>query len=286
MNSFLEEFRDFTVKNNLNVIRASLKTDDGDTETLEIRQDIRCRNVYSVSKAFTMTAVGILCDRGILSVDERITDIFSGRLPESTDPRFEKETVESALLHRAGFPEAFMDIDVHNTMYYGRDFLAGMFSEPPVYTPGEKEIYTDASYYLLSRIVSEKTGLGLDDFLWNELLADMDFAEMAWSHCPGGYAIGATGMYIHTEDMIKLGVLYRDGGLFGGKRFISKEWVDTVLKKRYCFEWNGNRSIFYKGGMYGQMLLVCPSPASVLAVQSYGVDSSAFVEFTEQYYKI
>ena len=286
MNGFLEAFREFAVKNNLNVIRASLKICDGDTETLEIRQDIRCRNVYSVSKAFTMTAIGMLCDKGIISLNERISDIFSGKLPENTDPRFEKATVEDALLHRAGFPEVFMDIDAHSTMYYGSDFLSRMFSGPPAYEPGEKEIYTDASYYLLSRIVSKKTGLGLDDFLWNEMLADMGFAEMAWSHCPGGYAIGATGMYIHTEDMIKLGVLYRDSGVFGGRRFISEKWVDAALRNRYCFEWNGSRSLFYKGGMYGQMLLVIPGLKTVFAVQSYGVDSSALIDFTEQYYKI
>ena len=74
--------------------------------------------------------------------------------------------------------------------------------------------------------------------------------------------------------------------VFGGRRFISEKWVDAALRNRYCFEWNGSRSLFYKGGMYGQMLLVIPGLKTVFAVQSYGVDSSALIDFTKQYYKI
>ena len=40
-----------------------------------------CRNQYSASKSFTSVAVGIACREGLLSLDEKLCDVFAKDIP-------------------------------------------------------------------------------------------------------------------------------------------------------------------------------------------------------------
>ena len=283
MSKFLEECAKMLKEKGDNVLRLSEQLPGGEIETLELVPSNRCQDIYSGAKAFTMTAIGILCDDGVLSVDDKITDIFADKLPDNIDPRWEKATVEHAILHTVGFPSSFMDIDTDSTLAFGRDHFRNMFSVPLAYVPGEGRIYTDASHYLLSRVVTEKTGMRLDDFLWERLFAGLGFLEAAWSRCPMGYPVGGTGLYIHSSDMIKLPILYRDGGVYGGKRYLSEDWVNTVLRKEYCFEWDKTGKVFFKGGMNGQKMLFNKINGRAVSMQSYGANSDHLAVFAAEY---
>ena len=65
---------------------------DGVSETARITPANDCNDIYSISKNFTATAIGMLCDRGILSVDTRVYDVLSPMYPDmptvwKTNPR-------------------------------------------------------------------------------------------------------------------------------------------------------------------------------------------------------
>ena len=79
-------------------------------ETVTITPANPCQNCYSVAKSFTVTAIGLVVDDGVLSTDEKIVDIFADELPENMDPRWENMTVHHVLKHSAGFSSGFMDI--------------------------------------------------------------------------------------------------------------------------------------------------------------------------------
>ena len=285
MSRFLEDITEFINKQPFSVIRISEYHNGGEIETVEFTPSNPCQNTYSISKFFTMTAIGILHDRGLVSLDEKICDIFREELPEEYDSRWEKATVEMALLHRLGFPDSFLDIDVTDSNEFGEDFLKHCFTVPLSYTPGESSIYTDGAYYILSRVVSKKTGMHLDDFLWKEMFLKMNFREAAWSHCPLGYPIGATGLYIRSEDIVKIGMVYLEGGLYRGKRIVSEEWVNTALKNQYSLDFDDDKKIFYKGGMCGQKMIVAPFQNRVVGLQSYGANSDIIADFVKNYEK-
>ena len=282
MSKFLQDISEYIKEQPFSVIRIS-EYHNGKIETVEFIPSNPCQNTYSISKFFTMTAIGILRDKGLLSLDEKICDIFRDELPDNIDSRWEKSTVETALLHRLGFPPSFLDIDVTDCSEFGEDFLKHCFTVPLAYTPGEKEIYTDGSYYILSRIVSKKTGMHLDNFLWKEMFWKMNFREAAWSHCPMGYPIGATGLYIGSEDIVKIGIVYLNGGLYKDDRIVSEEWVNTAIKNEYSLDFDDERKIFFKGGMCGQKLIVAPSQKRVVALQSYGANSDVIADFVKNY---
>lgn len=257
---------------------------NGISETLEYKEENPCQNTYSVAKTFTMTAVGLLYDKGLIRLDEKVCDILADDLPESgMDERWRNCTVEWALTHSLGIPGGFLDIDTHKSSEFTQDFLGYMLTYPLAYEPGTESRYADGSYYLLSCIVEKKAGLPLDNFLWRELLCRLDFQEMAWSHCPKGHAIGATGLYIHSQDMAKLGLLYLQGGVYNGERLLSEEWVNLAVTKEFALEWDGTRTIYFKGGMCGQKLIIAPEQNRVVALQAYGANSNLIADFVKDY---
>lgn len=255
--------------------------EDGISVTESITPANRTNNCYSVSKVFTVTALGMLYDDGLLSPDEKPINIFKDQLPDRINPRWEQITLDHLIRHRWGIGQGFLDIDAEdvNTFEgkYGtrNDFLKIVLSTDLPNAPGDEgangAVYSDAAYYLLSRVVSKKTGKTLFDFMRERLFVPCAFQEFAWSSCPMGYSMGATGLYIRTPDMAKLGRIYLDGGVFGGKRFISKEWCDIVFERGYELK-EIAPGCHAKGGMCGQMLLVDRNRRAVVAWLGYDSD--------------
>lgn len=227
-----------------------------------------CCNCYSVAKAFTVTAIGMLYDQGLITPQSRMADILAPYLPEHMDERWRRVTVHDLMLHKVGFNGGKLDIDVEDASLFPEDYLGELLSSPLPIEPGTTEQYTDAAFYILSRIVAQVSKKDLVDFLRPALMNTMKFKELAWSTCPLGYSMGATGLYIRTEDMVKLGILYLNDGMWQGTRIISKEWVDMVLSNGYEFKSIGD-GWYGKGGMCGQLLLFNPAKEIAVACHSY-----------------
>ena len=242
---------------------------DGVSETIHFGESNPCQDSYSVAKAFVVTALGFLVDEGILSTDEKVTEILKNYIPEGMDERWHNTTVHMALKHELGLPGCYLDIDLASTYDYGRDFLKAMLTHPLERNPGEKGVYTDGAYYLLGRIVEEKTGRNLTEFMWEKLFYPLEFQEVAWSVCPLGHPMGATGLYIKSCDMAKLGQLYLQGGEYGGKRILSSDWVKTVLDRGYEIKSMCGGRAYGKGGMCGQMMMIIPEKNRAVAWHAY-----------------
>lgn len=282
MSRFLKNFAEFLDEQPFDIIRAT-EIHDGKRETLERIRANYCQNTYSVAKFFTMTAIGLLVDDGKLSVKDKITDIFADELPKNIDERWDITTVSTCLTHKIGLPGGFLDIDCQKSSEFSEDYLKYMFEYPLLYTPETDRKYTDGAYYLLARVVEKITGDNVEDFLWKKILFQMDFQEIAWSHCPKGYSMGGTGLYIGSPDMAKMGQLYLNGGVYNGVHLLSENRVKTSIENRYAIDSDPDEIIFFKGGMYGQKLIFCPSQNRVLAIQSYDANGDLMAKFLINY---
>ena len=270
MSKFLEDFSKFIRDNNGRVFSVAEIIGDGLPEKIEIQENNACQNIYSVAKVFTVTAIGILCDRGLLTTDKTVTELLGDECPEGYDPYWEKTTVDMLMRHRVGFPGGF-DIDVFDASEYNPDYISEIMLKKWVCPPDTERRYDDAGYYILSRIVNRISGKPLFAFCWENIFEPLRFREAAWSCCPKGHAVGATGLYIRAEDMVKIGAVYLNGGIYRGKRIVSEEWVRTVLEREYELAPNGLGDSYNKGGMNGQNLLVIPSGNRVVAWQGYDI---------------
>lgn len=210
-----------------------------------------CLNSYSVAKLFVVTALGMLWDEGKIRMSDPISLYVD--LPDSASPRWKEATIEHAVTHTLGFDEGFLDIDTEDASAYpGEDYLSLVFAHPLAHAPGTHAQYSDAAYYLLSRVVSEASGERLDAFLGRRLLRPMRFREAAWSRCPLDHPIGATGLYIGAQDMVKLAALYMQEGVWEGRQLLSGNWVQMAVERQYELHPLGESGLIGKGGMYGQ----------------------------------
>lgn len=257
------------LESNLKLYSIAQADENGVTE-IRLHPADACTNSYSVAKAFIMTAIGLLYDENKISPEDKVLRYLSSQCPLSARAAWREVTVEHLLTHKVGFDRGFLDIDVENRNEYPTDdFLSLVFSEPLVHTPGTHFQYTDAAYYMLSVILTEITGKRADDFLRPLLFEQLEFEEAAFSICPRGYAIGATGLFLRTRDMVKLGLLYACNGIYRQKRVLSSEWIATALARGYEFSPVGHTSWYAKGGMYGQMLCFSQRHGAALAWHGY-----------------
>ena len=226
-------------------------------------------NCYSVAKAFTVLAIGMLYDKGLIKLDDLLVKILKKHLPSHIDPLWNQVTIHDVLLHKIGFDRGLLDIDCDDaSLYETSDYLKIVLNTKLTYQPGTVYQYTDAAYYLLSRVVYEVSGIELSDFLRPILMEKLKFKELAWSKCPYGYSMGATGLYIRTEDMIKLGILFLNEGMWNSERIISKEWINIVISNQYEFT-HVKDGWYAKGGMCGQLLMFNFELGKAIACHSY-----------------
>lgn len=242
-----------------------------------------CCDCYSIAKAFTVTAIGVLFDRGLLTPNTKVFDVLGDMFPKDADPAWRDVTLHHVMLHRIGVERDCIDIDNESGETYPKatDYLSLILSAPLPFAPGTYNKYNDAGYYLLSRVVERLCGKDPANLLRPFLTEVMGFREFAWSVCPQGYCMGATGLYLRTEDVLKLGILYLNGGEWKGQRLISEEWVKIVLREGYEFKEKGN-GWYGKGGMRGQMLTFNPTLGRAVAWHGFNkVPYDAMIQETD-----
>lgn len=244
------------------------------------------KNIFSLSKSFTATAVGILCTKGQLDLDDRMETYLGKYFPSGADEKLADVRIRHLLTHTMGHGAGYMFEDDRHT-HGTDDWLDFILTRPLQYAPGEKMVYTNSVFYLCSRIVEEITGEKMLDFLREELLRPLGFTRYAAGTCPFGHTFGASEMYFTCEDIVKLGVLYLNGGVYGGRRILSPEYVSEAQRiqtsdgtRSYGLGfWRNDARAYYGDGAYGQLILIVPAQKAVFAMQSYEdkIDMRAFV---------
>ena len=214
------------------------------------------QNTYSVSKVFCVTAIGMLYDEGKIQTSDTIGNIFKDEIKAYgiNENKWKNVTVHDVLKHKAGFKQGgLLDIDADPSLMNKHDDFLKVVLNYELDTSKPYK-YTDAAYYLISRVVAKVSGQKLDTYLKSRLFDIAEYKDYRITKCPQGHPIGATQFFLRPEDVVKLGRIYLDGGTYKGKRIISQEWVNIVIDKGY--ELNPSNNGYGKGGMRGQYLYV------------------------------
>ena len=275
----IQKCKQVVLENNFNTYFICEANKSYDIKKIEIVPSNPTCNCYSVAKAFTVLGIGLLYDKKLLTPDTLLCDVLKKHLPSNIDSKWLKVTIHDVLKHKIGFGCGLLDIDCDDaSLYPTSDYLSIVFNTKLTYEPGTVSQYTDAAYYILSRVVFELTNLDLSDLLRPILMEKMRFKEFAWSKCPYGFSIGATGLYIRTEDMVKLGILFLNKGIWKEERIVSEEWINLVIENGYEFHHLGN-GWYAKGGMRGQFLMFNFEKGKSIACHSFDdeVRASKFV---------
>ena len=226
-------------------------------------------NSHSATKFFIAAAVGRLRDEGKLDLDAPVTSFFSPELlPSDMEPRWHNVTVRNTLRHMTGMGDDSIrygvDEDDSNTMI-GDDFLSEVFRTPLPHAPETCRRYSDAAYYLLSRIVAAAGGMTADKYLNESFFKPLGFGQWTMVCCPQGHPIGGGGLFARARDIAKMGYLYAIGGVWDGKRLISEEWIGESKENDFALGRFRDFDVWVKTGARGQMIAFSQSKKTAVA---------------------
>jgi len=113
----------------------------------------------SMGKQFTATAVMMLVEEGMLSLDDKITKYFT-----DAPPGWQGITVRHLLTHTAGTTDYPRDFDFRRD-YSEAELLQRAEAIPLAFQPGERWSYSNLGYVMLGILVHKVSGKFYGDFL-------------------------------------------------------------------------------------------------------------------------
>ena len=231
------------------------------------------RNVYSVTKSFTSCAVGFAVQEGLLSLDEKLTDVFAEDLPENPCENLKKATVRDLLTMHLGQKSASL-MGAQRPLYEEDNWVKLSLSIPFEYEPGTHFVYNNVGPYLAGMLVQRRAGCDLISYLTPRLFSPLGIKRPTWEMDPLGNSFGAGGLFLTLSEMHKLGLFYLNKGAWNGKQLLSAEWIEESTRQyapdapyAYLF-WRGKYNSFRADGKYGQFSIVLPDYDAVISVVS------------------
>jgi CubicO group peptidase (beta-lactamase class C family) len=236
--------------------------------------------LFSLSKSFTSTAVGIAVAEGLLTVKDRVVDFFPDDLPDEVGENLAAMTVHHLLSMNTGH-------DKDTTEYLWQqpegNWAQGFLARPVEHSPGSKFVYNSGASYMLSAIVQKLTGQTLLEYLTPRLFVPLGIEDATWQSCPRGVNVGGWGLKIKTQDIARFGQLYLQQGRWQGQQLVTSEWVAAATSKQtengpsdnidwrqgYGYQfWRCQHGAYRGDGAFGQYCVVMPEQDAVLAITS------------------
>ena len=181
---------------------------------------------YSITKCVTSIIFGMLRDKGLVKETDKVANYLSEFFPEDVDPKWYDVTIENMLQHRnggSGGGEWNKHIDTNEPN--DKDFLFYIFSDKLPYEIGDKIVYFESNYYVISRIIEKIVGMPVDEWALKNLFNPLHFEYVSWGRCPQGHTFCGSGLSLRTRDMAKFGMIYANNGVYEGRRYLSEEWI-------------------------------------------------------------
>ncbi|WP_296462598.1 serine hydrolase [Rubinisphaera sp.] len=234
--------------------------------------------LWSLSKSFTSTAVGLAIEEGKLNLDDKVIRFFPEDSPENPSENLKVMTVKDLLTMSTG----------HDAEPWakGEEIWTKRFlSQPVPNKPGSKFLYNTPATYMQSAIVQKVTGKTVLEFLTPRLFEPLGIETPTWETSPQGISLGGYGLYLKTEDIAKFGQLYLQKGNWNSEQLVPSKWIETATNKQienasapsgknksdwqqgYGFQFWRCRHNAYRGdGKDGQFCIVLPDQDAVIAI--------------------
>lgn len=245
--------------------------------------------VYSLSKSFTATAIGLAIGEGLLSLDDLAISFFAEIDPATVDPNIGRTRVRDLLSMASGHREDTIDRLRFSTE---TDLISSFFAIAAEEVPGTWFTYNQGCTLTLSAIITRLTGLRLIDYLRPRLFHPLGIETAYWSSV-GTIDFGFSGLHVCTDAVARLGQLYLDDGLWQGQRLLPEGWVAEATahqvdnprepqidwRQGYGFQFWRCQNDGYRGdGAYGQFCVVLPEQDAVIALTGATEDMQSVLD--------
>lgn len=230
--------------------------------------------LWSLSKSFTSTAVGLAVEEGKLSIEDRVVGFFPDDLPGEPSENLRKMQVKDLLTMSTGHAD-------EPNVRQSQDWIKSFLAHPLPHPPGTFFRYNTPATFMQSAIVQKVTGKTVVDYLQSRLFDPLGIQPPRWDTNPQGISLGGYGLFLKTEDIAKFGQLYLQNGKWEGKQLIPATWVQQATSKQvsngdnpssdwnqgYGFQfWRCRHNAFRGDGKDGQFCVVLPDQDAVVVM--------------------
>ena len=234
-------------------------------------------SMYSLSKSFTSTAVGLVISAGKLSLDDEVLKSFPDAAPSVPSENLKQMRVRDLLTMNTGQHAE----DVAKFSFDSTNPLVKLFLSLPVaHKPGTHFWYNTPATFMESAIVQKVTGQTVFDYLKPRLFEPLGIENPTWE-MKQQYTFGGSGLHIRTEDIARFGQLFLQNGNWNGKQLVSAAWIETATARQtsngsnpasdwdqgYGFNfWRCRHGVYRGDGAFGQFCIVMPEQDAVMAI--------------------
>ena len=250
------------------------------------------QNQYSLSKSFTGTAAGFALAEGLFEMDTRISELLPDYMPENPCEELKELSVRHLLTMTAGQQRPLLMGDSRKTLKE-TDWTSYVLSVPFSDHPGRVFMYSNTGPYLISRIIEEKTGGSLTDYLMPRLFEPLDSPRPEWEEDPEGHIFGAGGMVLSSSEVMRFGQLYLQQGVWNGKQILPEGWVRKVERTAIptnrgdgeysLLFWKSRNDTYSAVGKFGQYCTICPEKDAVIVINALDKDDPNLLEYVWTY---
>ena len=254
---------------------------------------LKPHDTRSASKSVTAILVGAVIDnRARLDTSTRVYDLlYKGKVPQDIDPRKKEMTVEHLLTMSSGYdcddnadPPRPGSEDTLIDEHPDRDYYRYILQLPMEFKPGQQAVYCSINPNLLGAALRAATGRSVQELFHDLIAKPLQIQHYFLNPQPTGEPYLGGGMYFFPRDFMKFGQLMLDGGVWNGKRILSKEFAlrassslvtlrDQTQGMKYGYLWwtieypYKGRTVraYFASGNGGQEVLVVPELDMVVA---------------------
>ena len=208
----------------------------------------------SITKSFMGMLVGILADKGVFDIKEKVTKY----VPELNDTGFSETTIQSALDMSAAvkfeedYDEPFCDFWKEAAVVGWRpdlvddnspktllDFALSLKEKEQEEIEGYhyRSVLTTVLAMVIERATDERVQDLLEKHIWQKLKTEQDAVLVVDKT---GLPFAGAGMNASTRDLARFGQMIVNRGMFGNERVVSEDWIVKTLagtdKARQNFE--------------------------------------------------
>ncbi|MBO6523453.1 MAG: serine hydrolase [Balneolaceae bacterium] len=250
------------------------------------RSPNRAFNIKSASKSIIGLLVGIAIEEGFIpSVDEPISTYFPEYFEENPDPKKEQITVRNLLSMQTGLRST--SSGNYGAWVMSDNWVEYALDQDFVSQIDGRMVYSTGTSHLLSVIITKAAGMSTKAFAEKFLFAPLDVTVGGWDRDPQGYYMGGNNLALKPSDMLKIGQMLIDKGVWEGEQIISMDWIIDSFKTYtysnynpygYGYQWwnkrTGKYTTLFAWGHGGQYIMMIPELDAVVVMTSSVTNAS------------
>jgi CubicO group peptidase (beta-lactamase class C family) len=194
----------------------------------------RPHQMRSLTKSVVSLLAGIAIDRGLLRADEPVLSTLGYPAYANPDARKARITLLDLLSNQSGL--ACDDHDGQSPgneskLYETADWPKAVVDLPMIADPGTVGRYCSGGFFTVGRIIERAAGKPLTEFADEALLAPLGVRRQDWKW---NFILDRSQrdefgqIYLRPRDLLKVGVLIQQRGIWQGRRILSASWIEQA----------------------------------------------------------